>query len=116
MVNFILRKVKEAVKMTNQEVLDIFVSCATLDCEHCNMSFRGCEDKSRFNEMRDMAISALEKQVAKKPREHYNWCDLSEDEKLETPRWYCESCDGVIEENYSYCHDCGQAIDWGGQG
>ena len=53
--------------MTNQEALDIFVSCATLDCEHCNMSFRGCEDKPRFNEMRDMVISALEKQIPKKP-------------------------------------------------
>ena len=60
----------------------------------------------------ETAISALEKQIPKKPREHYNWCDLSEDEKLETPRWYCESCDGAIKENYSYCHDCGQAIDW----
>ena len=59
-----------------------------------------------------MAISALEKQIPKKPIDSYNWEDLSEEERLETPRWYCKSCDGVIEEHYSYCALCGQAIDW----
>ena len=69
------------------------------------------EDERAIEELK-ITREALIKQVAKKPREHYNWCDLSEDEKLETPRWYCESCDGVIEENYNYCPDCGQATDW----
>ncbi|WP_418223557.1 hypothetical protein [Clostridium isatidis] len=69
-------------------------------------------EEERATEELKITKVALKKQVAKKPREHYNWCDLSEDEKLETQRWYCESCDGAIKENYSYCHDCGQAIDW----
>ena len=59
-----------------------------------------------------LAISALEKQIPKKPIDSYNWEDLSEEERLETPRWYCKSCDGVIEEHYSYCALCSQAIDW----
>ena len=58
-------------------------------------------------------IEAREKQIPKKPEyDSYNWCDLSEEERLETPRWYCKSCDGVIEEHYSYCALCSQAIDW----
>jgi len=72
------------------------------------------EDERAIEELK-ITREALIKQVAKKPREHYNWCDLSEDEKLETPRWYCESCDGVIEENYNYCPNCGQALDWSGE-
>ena len=60
----------------------------------------------------DEVAKALEKQIPKKPIDSYNWCDLSEEERLETPRWYCKSCDGVIEEHYSYCALCGQAIDW----
>ena len=94
--------------MTNQEVLDIFVSCATLDCEHCNMSFRGCEDSTRFNEMRDMVISALEKQVAKKP---------IKDRKQEiryTSSYSCPSCgDGFTGTGIAdYCYHCGQKLDW----
>ena len=60
----------------------------------------------------ELVISALEKQMPKKPIDNYNWEDLSEEERLETPRWYCKSCDGIIEEHYSYCVLCGQAIDW----
>lgn len=70
------------------------------------------EDGSFSLTVADEVAKALQKQIPKKPREHYNWCDLSEDEKLETPRWYCESCDGAIKENYSYCHDCGQRLEW----
>ena len=100
--------------MTNQEALDIFVSCATLDCEHCNMSFRGCEDKPRFNEMRDMVISALEKQIPKKPVKR----TINNPVKIGnvtfskgTSVYKCPNCGGLITY-YKYCCSCGQAIDW----
>lgn len=57
-------------------------------------------------------VAALEKQVPKKPREHYNWVDLTEEERQETARWYCKSCDSAVEESYSYCCNCGQKLDW----
>ena len=89
--------------MTNQEALDIFVSCATLDCEHCNMSFRGCEDKPRFNEMRDMVISALEKQIPKNVIIENGWK-------------YCPACYACLNDDYgtetNYCSDCGQRLEW----
>lgn len=34
------------------------------------------EDKRATEELK-ITKAALKKQVAKKPREHYNWCDLS---------------------------------------
>lgn len=70
------------------------------------------EDGSFSLTVADEVAKALEKQIPKKPIDSYNWCDLSEEERLETPRWYCKSCDGVIEEHYSYCALCSQAIDW----
>lgn len=60
----------------------------------------------------NMAIQALERQIPKKPREHYNWVDLTEEERQETARWYCKSCDSAVEESYSYCCNCGQKLDW----
>lgn len=36
------------------------------------------EDERETEELKITKV-ALKKQVAKKPREHYNWCDLSED-------------------------------------
>jgi len=70
------------------------------------------EDGSLPLTVADEITKALEKQKSKKPIDSYNWEDLSEEERLETPRWYCKSCDGVIEEHYSYCALCSQAIDW----
>ncbi len=58
------------------------------------------------------AIDALEKQMPKKPRENYNWIDLTEEERPETSRWYCKMCDSEIKENYSFCVNCGQKLDW----
>lgn len=109
--------------MNKQELLDIFVSCATLDCEHCNMSFRGCENKPRFNEMRDMVISALEKQIPKKPIEEEK--QYSEDYGFNSDI-LCPVCNNYIgyyteamckPEYMQYCNECGQRIDndWSGE-
>lgn len=72
---------------------------------------------SEFAEALKIAISALEKQEAKKP---VNVCYC--EGKIESAE--CPSCGydfpdigGVCEsyhecEQYSYCPDCGQRIDW----
>ena len=39
----------------------------------------------------------------KKPRENYNWCDLSVKEKNDSSRWFCGTCDGHLEEYFDYC-------------
>ena len=54
----------------------------------------------------DMAIEALEKQVAKKVRikyanpkyEYYGYAS------------FCPNCNRVVAEGWSYCPDCGQAL------
>jgi rRNA maturation endonuclease Nob1 len=53
-------------------------------------------------ELEQIAISALEKQIPKKPTDSINGSGL-----------YCSACKKVwVNINNNYCHRCGQAIDW----
>ena len=59
-----------------------------------------------------MAIEALEKQIPKKPF-------LESKKEIATiAMWHCPVCKNEIISNWnrdianSYCHHCGQAIDW----
>ena len=47
----------------------------------------------------NMAISALEKQIPKKP-------------KLYRRSYWCSVCEGRITAGKNYCGNCGQTIDW----
>lgn len=58
------------------------------------------------------AITALEKQIPKKPKENYNWCDYSAEERAENSRWFCAKCNMGVDESQNYCPECGQKIGW----
>lgn len=52
----------------------------------------------------EMAIEALEKRIRKKPYVEFGF-------------FCCKSCSCELnEEDDSYCHNCGQAIDWSDAG
>lgn len=57
----------------------------------------------------DMAIKALEKQVAKKPS--FEGDGYDPDGNLVYDTWICPCCEKHYEE-YDYCPSCGQRIDW----
>ena len=66
----------------------------------------------RLQKAFDMAIKALEKQIPKKP-------DLEgdgyADGHLVYDTWICPCCEKGYEvdyEEYDYCPNCGQALDW----
>ena len=70
-----------------------------------------CGEKLIFTEEEryealNMAISALEKQIPKKP--------ISLGEDIDRDVGQCPNCKEIIDtyEDYKYCSDCGQAIDW----
>jgi len=68
------------------------------------------ESKPKFNIMRDMVISALEKQTLKEPIfESDGYADGSP--IYDT--WHCPECDTEfdINDKYKYCPNCGQRID-----
>ena len=64
----------------------------------------------------DIAISALEKQIPKKPIPH-----IVNAEKIKTGNgycgkgttiYYCPNCKDFISRMYTYCHKCGQKLLW----
>lgn len=66
-----------------------------------------------------LAISALEKQIPKKPNSSEIWLAGIFSEYSET-EYSCPKCDCGLRKNDkykdNYCPDCGQAIDWSDEG
>lgn len=61
----------------------------------------------------DMAIQALEKQIPKKPT--YEGDGYAPDGTFIYDTWICPCCDERYEvdyDDYAYCPNCGQKIDW----
>ena len=50
----------------------------------------------------ELAISALEKQIPKKPHGVDGFHNSE----------HCEICEKELYEKYNYCPECGQALDW----
>lgn len=70
-------------------------------------------DAKIFNEAKGMAISALEKQIPKKP--DYEGDGYDENGRLIYDTWICPSCESKYEvdyDEYKHCPNCGQALDW----
>lgn len=97
--------------MTPQEAID-FIECEV------QIDVRFCSDKKvdKTIEVFELAISALEKQVEKKPKAHIvdveklkignaNWCKG-------TTVYRCPNCNDFISRIYDFCYKCGQALDW----
>ena len=62
------------------------------------------------------AISALEKQIPKKPILYntYSFCFRlpSRDWKGKYAQYKCPNCNEGTSKEYKYCNECGQALDW----
>lgn len=61
----------------------------------------------------EMAIKALEKQIAKKPT--YEGDGYAPDGTLVYDTWVCPCCGSSYELDYDdcdYCPNCGQNLDW----
>ena len=73
----------------------------------------GCKEyKKPLMTAYDMAIEALEKQIPKKP---YLSGDGYWNGQLVYDTWTCPNCSKSYEvdyDNYDYCPECGQRIDW----
>ena len=68
-----------------------------------------CED---YKQALEIAINALEKQIPKKPNLEG---DGYADGHLVYDTWICPCCEKYYEvdyDDYDYCPNCGQAIDW----
>jgi len=104
--------------MTNEEAVDLMKFEETQTCLRECSAYRGdfsaCEFCKHI-EMMDMAINALEKQIPKKPK-----CAILPENAGKS--YTCPSCVHQTEHYkaktgigkwQNYCHQCGQAMDWG---
>ena len=72
------------------------------DCDNCQY----CYSQGTFGEQKEafsVAINALEKQIAKKPKER---------DCIGFNTLTCPVCKEVLYLYEPYCDNCGQAIDW----
>jgi hypothetical protein len=81
-----------------------------MQIEDENNDCKFTEDDYKANEM---AIQAFEKQIAKKPT--YEGDGYAPDGTLIYDTWICCCCDKRYEvdyDDYDYCPNCGQKLDW----
>lgn len=59
-----------------------------------------------FNEVRNKAVEALEKQIAKKP--------LDKTQEYDGEYGLCPCCEQIVADykEYKRCSECGQALNW----
>lgn len=65
------------------------------------------------DDVKDIAIKALEKQIPKKPT--YDGDGYAPDGTFVWDEWLCPCCRSRYEidyDEYDFCPNCGQAIDW----
>ena len=65
----------------------------------------------------ELAIEALQKQIPKTPIFEGDGYDNEGNIIYDT--WYCPCCENEYEtdyDDYEYCPECGQAIDWSDEG
>lgn len=90
--------------MTLQEVIDILKMFTTDKFQRCT--------SSEFDDAIYVSIKALEKRIPMEP--DYEG-DGYADGELVYDTWICPNCGRHYEvdyDDYEYCPQCGQAIDW----
>lgn len=71
------------------------------------------EECEKHNAVIDMAIKALEKRVPKRP--NFEGDGYGDDWEIIFDEWLCPCCETRYEvdyDDYKFCPNCGQAIDW----
>lgn len=84
--------------MTPEEAIDFISNKIQIDVRFCSD-----DDINKTETALKFAISALEKQIPKKPTNLYvngNYKD-----------GYCHECGEFIDDKFTHCK-CGQALDW----
>ena len=102
-------------------------------CDECDFCYAVCEKLGKYEDMEEqvverlkeasyerfgndgmgIAIQALEKQIPKKPT--YEGDGYAPDGTFVSDEWICPCCGSRYEvdyDDYDYCPDCGQKLDW----
>lgn len=96
--------------MTEREALKYLKNRYLVAGSPLNPPKEACE---RHNEAIDMAIKALEMRVPNQP--DFEGDGYGDDGKIILDEWLCPGCGTRYEvdyNDYKFCPNCGQAIDW----
>ena len=97
-------KLKAYHKCQRFQVKGIYEDCNEKLCDNCDLCYAQGNAGEHIKSI-EMAIQALEKQIAKKPIFYAH-------------DYYCSVCNSLVGNNefewkrFKYCDNCGQAIDW----
>ena len=96
--------------MTEKDVIEYLKSRYLVVGSPLNPPREECE---RYNAVIDMAIKALEMRVPNQP--DFEGDGYGDDGKIIFDEWLCPCCRTTYEvdyDDYKFCPNCGQAIDW----
>ena len=127
-----IEKLRAYAKCQSLQVKGIYEDCNNEICDNCDLCYmQGTTGEHR--EAIDIAIQALEKQIAKKPilkngesRSFVDYEDGHGEYKVtKWQDWVCPICGWFVGQRYNrsqnhshdqrkcnYCNECGQKIDW----
>lgn len=98
--------------MTESDAIKRIEKCVCASKQNQNLCNDDCKysaDKCAFS----LAIQALEKQIPKKPT--YDGDGYAPDGTFVWDEWLCPCCGERYEvdyDDYDYCPNCGQKLDW----
>ena len=79
-----------------------------IDCDYCYSQGNFGQQKEAFQ----MAINALEKQIAKKPINNKHTVSVSSTAVKVVDWWKCGKCNGDLTRQFACCPYCQTVIDW----
>lgn len=105
-----VEKLKAYSKCQSLQVKGIYEDCNNKRCDNCDLCYMQGTTGEHLEAL-DIAIQALEKQVAKKPIKS----DVKAIRYVNT--YYCPVCQlGITGTNIAkWCYHCGQKLDWSGE-
>ena len=94
------------------QLKSIYEDCNDELCDSCNLCYAQGTTGEHIKSI-EIAIQALEKQIPKKPT--YEGDGYAPDGTFVWDEWICPCCGSRYEvdyDDYDFCPNCGQKIDW----
>lgn len=110
--NEAIEKLRAYHKCQKMQVKGIYEDCNARLCDNCDLCYAQGNTGEHIKSI-EIAIQALEKQIPKKPT--YEGDGYAPDGTLVYDTWICPCCGKRYEvdyDDYDYCPNCGQKLDW----
>lgn len=107
-----IEKLRAYCKCQILQVKGTYEDCNNKRCDDCDLCYAQGTVGEHIKSI-EIAIHALKKQISKKPT--YEGDGYAPDGTFVLDEWLCPCCGARYEvdyDDYDYCPNCGQKIDW----